>query len=847
MSNSKEINAVKAPLDAGPSDPEKGSYKILTKPGVHHSPQADSDRQTSEDRNRRYEDEKYRILVENTTEGIIVAQEGILKYINPPMQKIIGYSEIDMLNKPFLDFVHSEDRDDMMENHAKRLKGEAVPNIYTLRVIDKNGGTIWLENRGMTIEWDRKPATLNFLIDITERIMAEKELEKAIEHAQVLALEAELASQAKSEFLANMSHEIRTPMNAIIGMTHLTLATDLSREQRDFIEAVKTSADNLMGIINDILDFSKIEAGQLDLEQIDFKLRNSMEAAADTLAVKAHEKDLELNCHIKSGVPEYLIGDPSRLRQIFLNLGGNAIKFTASGEVFISCDVAQQADETARLHFRVSDTGIGIAADKLDTIFESFKQADGSTTRKYGGTGLGLSISKQLTELMGGKIWVESEPDKGTTFHFTAEFGIQKNPVKESMDLESFDIRGKRILIADDNANNRLIIREMLSKWGIDCKEVLDGQNALAAMEVSEKSNEPFDLVLIDGRMPDMDGFVLSRRIRENPIFTGTIVLMLTSMELRSNAARYRGLDISTYLVKPVKYAELFDVICTVLGSAAEETEKKTAKVSPFRSMNNQGMNRGVRILLAEDNEINQKMAVKLLETLGHTVAVAGNGKEAVKIIGQQEFDLVLMDVQMPIMDGISATRKIRRLKLQARDIPIVAMTAHAMKQDREMCLEAGMDDYISKPIDPEKLREVIAKWSKKNGPAAEAHNISKVKKDGEAHDSMGLPIDMEAALRRAMGDSTFLEELIRQYTENLPNEIQALNDALARNDVQDVITRAHSTKGSAANLSADGIATAASELEQAGRAGDLTCGAEIINVLTAELRRLEDFVQGMQ
>ncbi|MBT8370058.1 MAG: response regulator, partial [Deltaproteobacteria bacterium] len=788
-------------------------------------------------------EEKYRQLVENASEGIVVVQDGMFRFVNQAASEIVGYSQNELLSRSFLDSVHPDDRNSVTEHHLRPTKDKKISELYTMRIIDKNGKTKWLENSGVTIDWEGKPATLNFLSDISERALAEKELETAIEHAQVLALEAELANQAKSEFLANMSHEIRTPMNAIIGMSHLALETDLNREQRDYIEAVKTSADNLLEIINDILDFSKIEAGQLDLEQINFKLRDTMESAADTLAVKAHEKGLELNCHLKPGAPEYLVGDPGRLRQIFLNLGGNAIKFTDSGEVSISCDVEDQTDESARMHFRVSDTGIGIPADKLDTIFESFKQADGSTTREYGGTGLGLSISKQLTGLMGGEIWAESKPAKGSTFHFTAVLGIQTGPVNESIDPETVDIQGRRILIVDDNATNRMIVQEMLTSWGVLSKEAFDAGGALEALEVSAKENQPFDLVLTDAQMPDMDGFELSQRIKGNTLISKTAIILLTSMGMRGDAARCREIEIAGFLVKPIKRSELFDAIRTVLALENSDVEQRTASVVTRHSIREKRQKQGVRILLAEDNELNQKMAVRLLEKLGHSVAVVGNGKEAIKLIGQRDFDVVLMDVQMPVMDGFAATQKIRKSKPETRNITIIAMTAHARKQDRDRCLEAGMDDYIAKPIDPEELDTVVQKWAHRKTRTVEVEKMSKDKKDHEDHRDNGSPIDMETALRRAMGDSGFLTELILQFTENLPDEIKALNEALERQDAESITKQAHTIKGTAANLSAEGIAAAALQLEQAGREGNLSESGKIINYLKDEVGRLEEFV----
>jgi len=514
-----------------------------------------------------------------------------------------------------------------------------------------------------------------------------------LENEKRTALEA---SRLKSEFLANMSHEIRTPMNGVFGMTDLALTTDLTREQREYLETVKTSADSLLALLDTILDLSKIEAGQVELEEITFDLRTTLETAIDLLAVKAHDKGLELACHVKQDVPTALVGDPLRLRQIIINLGGNAIKFTDTGEVVIRVEIEKEEESFVLLHFMVLDTGIGVPPDKTETIFKSFTQADGSTTRKYGGTGLGLDISRRFVEMMGGRIWVESEVDKGSTFYFTARFGLGSEESKGMACIQEVNLSGVKVLIVDDNATNRLVVREMASSWGLVPVEAVDGNDALATIEKAFKARAPYRLLLLDLQMPDMDGFEVAERVKASPLGADVEIIMLTSVGQKGDARRCKELGISGYLVKPVKQRELLEIITMALGQSSREGDPVITRHLIREAR------RRLSILLAEDNIVNQKLAVKLLEKRGYRVVVASNGREAVDAFEGKRFDLILMDVQMPEMDGIKATRLIREKEAEhGRHISIVAMTAHAMKGDREKCLAAGMDDYMSKPFKP--------------------------------------------------------------------------------------------------------------------------------------------------
>ena len=627
-------------------------------------------------------------------------------------------------------------------------------------------------------------------------------------------------------------------MNAIIGMTDLALRTKLNAEQFDYLRTVKESGEALLALVNDILDFSKIEARKLSLDRIAFDLRDAVEDAVRLLAPRADEKGLELGCHILPDVPRTVNGDPGRLRQVLVNLVGNAIKFTDHGEVIVDVALDRLEGDVAVLTFTVSDTGIGIPAEKRWQIFGPFVQADASTTRRYGGTGLGLAISSQLVELMGGRIWIESEVGRGSRFHFVARLGVQPGPPESPQPIQSAGLEGLRVLVVDDNATNRRILEEMLRSWRMKPATAEGAATALSLLRSANEKGEPFRLVLTDALMPGVDGFMLAREIKGDERLSGATLIMLTSAGLADARRRARQAGFAAFLSKPVKQSDLLDAIVTSMGAPAGG-KRRPRRRSPRRALEQP---RGVHILVAEDNPINQKLVVTLLEEQGHRVVVATDGRQALAQAAEHSFDLILMDVQMPELSGLEAATAIRaRERATGAHVPIVAMTAHAMTGDRERCLAAGMDGYVAKPLRPTELFAAIE--SLLAPPRAERHARSSARPD---QPRASQTLDAGTLLAGFGGNRKLLGEVIDLFLADTPRILDEARAALVRADAAALAESAHALKGSIGLFLQAGAYDAARRLETDARAGKLAGIDMTLAELDEEARRLSDDLRAL-
>ncbi|MFC1735257.1 response regulator [Candidatus Hydrogenedentota bacterium] len=787
-----------------------------------------TDFKTAEQRQRAAQDFQRRILETAATAVFTVDSGHSITTVNREFCDLTGFSEVETIGQN-CKILCGEPCMTVCELYDSERTEPIYRRQSTIQAKDGRRLTI-LKNADITRdEKGNVTGGIESFIDVTELVHAREsaeqtsyQLEDAVRRANDMAIEAEMATAAKSEFLANMSHEIRTPMNGVIGMTGLLLDTKLTSEQRQFGEAVRNSADALLTLINDILDFSKIEAGKLDMETLDFDLRTTFEDFADTLVIRAQEKGLEFNCLIHSDVPSLLRGDPGRLRQVLMNLTGNAIKFTTEGEVAVVAELGAEDDDRVNVRFSIHDTGIGIPKARQEALFEPFIQADGTTTREYGGTGLGLTISKQLTEIMGGEIGVESVKGEGSTFWFTAVFEKQPADAQPALSLPSdvtIQIKDMRVLAVDNNETNRQVVGGLLDRWGFRHDEVGDGQTALDALAAAAAAGDPYRAAILDMRMPKMDGEELGKRIKADPALANTHLIMMTSFGKRGDAARIREIGFEAYLPKPIKQSVLFDCLATVLmGEGLEEGGAERPLVT--RHTVAEGQRANVRILLAEDNITNQQVALAILRKLGYRTDAVGNGEEAVKALVSIPYDLVLMDCQMPIMDGYRATRQIRNPLSDVHDhnVPIVAMTANTMKGDREKCFEAGMNDYVAKPIRGQELLAAIERClaSQQTAPSY-----------GNAHSTLdprpSVPVfDPSVLLGNLDGDEELLKTIIDGFLEDIPREIGALKKALEENDAPLIERQAHTIKGASANVGAEALRQVASEAENAAKAGNL-------------------------
>ncbi len=751
-----------------------------------------------------------RTILETAIEGILmVDNDAVIMLINPALCGILGRPQEEILGRRILDFVDEENLQILL--HQLELRSKGISGAYEICLQRPDGVNVsCLFNATPFIDEDgQKKGSFALVTDITDRKEAHEQMLRAKEMA-------EEATRMKSDFLANMSHEIRTPMNAVIGMAHLALQTELTPKQADYVGKIQRSAHSLLGLINDILDFSKIEAGKMQMESVDFSLDEVLDNVSTVVGVKVHEKELEFLMDTSQDVPLALVGDPLRLGQVLINLCNNAVKFTHEGEIVISTGVAEKDEQSVTLRFSVRDTGVGLTEEQKGKLFQAFSQADTSTTRKYGGTGLGLTISRRLVDLMGGEIWVETEPGKGSEFVFTARFGLAGKVSRRRLD-PSVDLRGMRVLVVDDNSSSREILQTLLESMSFEVTVAASAEEGMAELE-KEAESRPYKLVVMDWRMPGMDGIKAAAAIKSDlSLPQKPKIIIATAYGREEVMQRSEKVGVDGFLLKPVGQSVLFDAIMAAFGKDAPDVgvvaQEKGSDGEELRKI------RGARVLLAEDNEINQQVAKEILEQAGLVVSIADNGKEAVEMVKAGNFELVLMDIQMPVMGGFEATKEIRK----DRDLPIIAMTAHAMAGDREKSLESGMNDHVTKPIDPDHLLSALVKWIKPGDRETPEGVCESLGEQNEVEDIFpsDLPgISVSSGLCRVGGNKKLYAKLLCKFKEGRETAVEEIREALESGDVETAAGIAHSVKGVSGNLGAESLYSAAADLEKAIKEG---------------------------
>jgi PAS domain S-box-containing protein len=772
--------------------------------------------------------ERLQQLLDNAPVGVAISVDGVIRFANPRSGELVNLKLGTVSSQSY---VHPEERDAIINSVLKN----GIARDFEVQMYGPNGEVHDILATYIATEFEGKTGILGWLIDVRTLKEAQAEIRKAKELA-------EEATKAKSDFLANMSHEIRTPMNAIIGMSHLALETDLSPRQRNYIEKVHRSAENLLGIINDVLDFSKIEAGKLSMEHIEFRLEDVMDNLANLVGIKAEDKGIEFLFDASPNLPTSLVGDPLRLGQVLLNLGNNAVKFTEKGEIVVGIECASQTETTVELHFWVRDTGIGMAPEQVTRVFQSFSQADASTTRKYGGSGLGLAISKRLVEMMHGRIWVDSVQGQGSTFSFSARFGIQAT-AKPHRAFRPNELRGLRMLVVDDNPSAREILAAMGRSFGLEIDTASDGEVALQMVAKADARNKAYDVTLMDWKMPRMDGVQCARQLQQSKHPNRATVIMVTAFgrEEAQSSASEKGVFLKSILTKPVTPSALLEAIGVALGKGplleSHENEKAESKALCLHKLE------GVRLLLVEDNELNQELALELLRNAGIDVTVANNGQEALEALAQNpDVDGVLMDCQMPVMDGYAATREIRKNPAWAK-LPILAMTANVMAGEREKVLEAGMNDHIAKPLNVGQMFACIARWVRPDVPQGDASQA--LPNPESAEEPLGFPgINTHAGLAISIGNQRLYRKLLRKFSETETGFKDVFQTALASGDLHGAERTAHTLKGSAGNIGAEAVELAASVLETACRNGDTPA---IEQAFSRTVEQLELVLRGLE